>query len=133
VFLSERDLSRLAGRLKVDYSAFVDAWCRWVPYVPGRERLSLREKPNLDCVLWGLEGSDGCSVYDARPLQCEAFPFWDSILCSKEAWEKMSRECPGMNSGRLRPRAEIEGFLRRQDDELIIERRVPSGPRPLES
>ena len=113
----------------MDYSAFVEAWCRWVPYIPGRERLSLREKANLDCVLWGLEGCDGCSVYDDRPLQCQAFPFWDSILCSREAWGRVGEECPGMDSGDIRSGEEIAGFLRRQEEEPIIERRVQAGPR----
>jgi len=113
----------------MDYAAFIAAWCRWVPYFPGRERLSLREKPNLDCVFWGTAGDgdavvDGCAVYDARPLQCRAFPFWDSVVCSQGAWERVGRECPGVGSGRLYSREEIDEFLRRQGDELVIERAV---------
>ena len=133
--MSERDLSRLAEGLGMDCAAFVDAWCRWIPYVDGRERLSLREKPDLDCVFWGAGGAEGCSVYETRPLQCRAFPFWDSVLCSREAWERVGRECPGMNSGELRGREEIDGFLRQMEDEPVIERDAPPGhryPRILE-
>ena len=125
VFLSELDLSRLAGVLGMGHADFVDAWCRWVPYVPGYERLSLREKANLDCVFWK---DGGCSVYEARPLQCRAFPFWDSVLCSPRAWERMAGECPGINSGRLHPKEEIDGCLRQLEDELVIERSVPKKP-----
>ena len=130
VYLSERDLARLAEEFKMGYTAFVDAWCRWVPFTPGRERLSLREKPNLDCVFWdegvsaGANGG-GCLVYGARPLQCRSFPFWDSTMCSKEAWERTGRECPGVNSGELRNREEIDGFLRRLEEEPVIERKTP--------
>jgi len=114
----------------VDYAAFIETWCRWVPYTPGRERLSLREKSNLDCVFWGADigdgaPDDGCSVYDARPLQCRAFPFWDSVMCSRGAWERVGKECPGMDSGRLYTREEIDGFLDRQGEELVIERAAP--------
>jgi len=131
VFLSEGDLSRLANGFGMDYSAFVDAWCRWVPYTPGRERLSLREKPNLDCVFWSASaaGSGWCSVYGTRPLQCRAFPFWDIILASRAAWERAGRECPGINSGRLYAMEEIDDFVRRLGEEPVIEREAP-GPRP---
>jgi len=122
VYLSEKDLSRLAEGFDMDYSAFIAAWCRWVPYTPGRERLSLREKANLDCVFWGAGASDGCSVYHSRPLQCRAFPFWDSVMCSQGAWERVGMECPGINSGALHTREEIDGFLRQQEEELVIER-----------
>ncbi|MCL2600022.1 MAG: YkgJ family cysteine cluster protein [Treponema sp.] len=128
VFLSERDLSRLAEGFGVDYASFVEAWCRWVPYTPGRERLSLKEKPNLDCVFWGAaasRGSGGCTVYDNRPLQCRAFPFWDLIMGSRGAWDRAGKDCPGINSGQLRSGDEIDGFLRRLDEEPIIERDRP--------
>jgi len=52
VYLSENDLSRLAKGLKMDYTAFVETWCRWIPFTPGRERLSLKEKSNFDCIFW---------------------------------------------------------------------------------
>lgn len=127
MYLSERDLSRLAERFGADHAGFVESWCRWVPYVAGSERLSLREKANLDCVFWK---DGGCSVYDYRPLQCRSFPFWDSIMCSPQAWKRMSGECPGMDSGTLHTREEIDGYLRQLEDELVIERSVPAEPRP---
>ena len=130
MYLSENDLSRLAGGLGLDYDSFVDAWCRWVPYVPGRERLSLREKANLDCVFWGSGVSEsagpGCSVYATRPLQCRTFPFWDMVLCSVHSWERAGRECPGINSGRLYSGEEIESLLRSLEEEPVIERVAPS-------
>ena len=118
VYLSENDLSRLAKELQMDYSAFINTWCRWVPFKWGRDRLSLREKSNFDCIFW----DNGCIVYRARPLQCSSFPFWDSVICSKEAWEAAARRCPGMNTGELHDKEEIAGCLRLLKDELIIER-----------
>jgi Fe-S-cluster containining protein len=128
VFLSEADLARLADGTGTDCESFISEWCRWVPYVGGRERLSLREKPNLDCVFWGAQSGapgGGCLVYGARPLQCRAFPFWDSIACSRSAWERAARDCPGMNRGELHLREEIDGFLRRLEEEPVIERNAP--------
>jgi len=131
VYLSEGDLSRLAGAFGMGLEGFVEAWCRWVPYTPGRERLSLREKPGLDCVFWsaGAAEGGGCSVYGDRPLQCRAFPFWDSVLGSRRSWEAAGRDCPGIGSGALHSREEIDGFLRRLEGEPVIERKMPRAGR----
>jgi len=119
VYLSENDLSRLANEFKMEYTAFIQMWCRWVPFDGGAERLSLREKSNFDCIFWNA----GCTVYDARPLQCRTFPFWDAIVCSPQAWETAGRGCPGINTGEVREREEIGRFLRLMEEELVIERR----------
>ena len=105
----------------MDYTAFIKTWCRWVAFDHGRERLSLREKSNFDCVFW----NDGCSVYQTRPLQCRAFPFWDSVLSSLQAWEAAGINCPGINNGELHDGEEITGVLRLLEEELVIEREMP--------
>jgi Fe-S-cluster containining protein len=130
VYLSENDLSLLAREFEMDYTPFIQAWCRWVSFERGSERLALKEKSNFDCIFWNRGG--GCKVYRVRPLQCRAFPFWDSVVCSGEAWENTgagcasSRGCPGINSGELHARDEIENFLRLMENEPVIERRIPS-------
>ena len=118
VYLSENDLSLLANEFKMDYTAFVETWCRWIPFTPGRQRLSLKEKANFDCIFW----SNSCGVYHARPLQCRAFPFWDFIVCSQQAWEAAGKDCPGINNGELHGREKIEGFIRQMEEEPVIER-----------
>jgi len=112
----------------MEYTAFIATWCRWVSFDRDSERLALKEKSNFDCIFWkdtGSEGTVGCVAYRARPLQCRAFPFWDSVVCSPEAWETTGRACPGINSGKLHSREEIEDFLRLMGEELVIERIVP--------
>ena len=122
VYLSENDLSRLANKFEMDYTAFVNTWCRWIPFTQGRERLSLKEKSNFDCIFWD---TPGCKVYNARPLQCSSFPFWgDHVICSPDAWEAAGRDCPGINNGVLHSREEIEGFIRQMEEEPVIEREV---------
>jgi len=122
VYLSENDLSRLAHEFKMEYTAFITTWCRWVSFNRDSECLALKEKSNFDCIFW--RNSDGCMVYHARPLQCRVFPFWSSVACSPEAWETTGRACPGINTGELHKREEIENFLRLMGEELIIERKV---------
>ena len=120
VFLSKKDVSLLGAALDREYGNFIEAFCRWIPAENDTERLSLREKPNFDCIFWAAEG--GCSVYKARPLQCRAFPFWASVLNSKESWEAAAADCPGMGQGGLHSFESIEKWLAQRQNEPIISR-----------
>lgn len=103
VFLSISDLERLCVWAKIPSDEFIEKFCRWVPTPEGKEYLSLREKPNFDCVFW----SNGCLAYEARPVQCSTYPFWPRILANREAWDETANECPGINIGELRSFDEI--------------------------
>jgi Fe-S-cluster containining protein len=116
VFLRKNDVEMLVSALKMRYTEFIKRYCRWTPNTDGGEQLSLKEKPDYDCIFW----SNGCALYDARPLQCRAYPFWPSMIASREAWE--AAKCPGMGTGTLYSREEIEALAARQRAEPIIER-----------
>ncbi|MDR3170641.1 MAG: YkgJ family cysteine cluster protein [Treponema sp.] len=118
VFLTKKDANLLATTVQVDYTDFVDIYCRWVPMGQGREQLSLREKPNYDCIFW----ENGCSVYEGRPLQCRTFPFWEALLVVPGAWQVAAASCPGMGTGVLHTRDEIEAAIIRQRTEPVIVR-----------
>jgi Fe-S-cluster containining protein len=124
VYLSENDLSRLANEFRMDYTAFVNTWCRWIPLTLDRERLSLKEKSNFDCIFWNAssEGGAGCAVYHVRPLQCRTFPFWDYILCSPQTWKTAGKGCPGIDKGELYSREKIESLVSQMEEEPVIER-----------
>ncbi|MGA2614974.1 MAG: YkgJ family cysteine cluster protein [Spirochaetia bacterium] len=117
VFLSEADIAPLVAALGVERQAFFHRYCRRVRFGPVL-RLSLREKPNVDCILWE---NGGCSVYEARPLQCRSFPFWSSCLSSPEEWQHHARQCPGIGTGPLHSRQEIEKWLAQRMKEPFIE------------
>jgi Fe-S-cluster containining protein len=123
VFLRKKDTEALVSALKMAYSEFITGYCRWVPNLDGGdrrplERLSLREKTNYDCIFW----KNGCSVYEARPLQCRTFPFWPSILESGRSWAAMLGLCPGMGTGTLHTMQEIELIMDQQKAEPVITR-----------
>jgi len=118
VFLSQKDVTELASGCKLTYTEFVKKYCRWVLSADGTERLSLKEKTNLDCIFW----DDGCRVYKSRPLQCRTFPFWPSVLKRKETWELTGKDCPGINHGKLHDLAEIEKILESQEAHPILTR-----------
>ena len=117
VFLSPADLTRLARAKGISEDEFRRQYCRVVD-LGLTKRLSLTEKPNLDCILWE---NGGCSMYEARPLQCRAFPFWSSVVASRESWEEHAKGCPGMNRGPVHPAEEVEQWLRRREREGFLE------------
>ena len=119
VFLSDKDVSALKTALKLGYDDFLALYCRWVPAEDGKNRLSLKEKTNYDCVFWA-KGA-GCTVYKARPLQCVTFPFWPSVLKDEDSWEMTARGCPGMNQGSNHSTGSIEKLLSTRRNEPIIQ------------
>ena len=88
----------MASDLGISRDAFVTRHVR-------REglRLSLRERPNGDCMLW----DGGCTVYTNRPRQCRTFPFWEHALASEQAFVSTARGCPGVGGGRRYSAEEI--------------------------
>jgi len=111
VFLTHDDVDRLAAFFHLEPACFIETYCRKVP-MGGISYVSLKEKARNDCEF--LE-SYGCSVYEARPLQCRTYPFWSGIVASKQAWDDEARSCPGIGTGRLYSRTEIEKMVRSRE------------------
>lgn len=70
-----------------------------------RGRRSLRERPNGDCVFWDRQA--GCTVYEARPMQCRTWPFWDSTTATRADWDRTCHDCPGAGHGEWHSAAEV--------------------------
>ena len=115
VRLSREDLHRLAEWAEVTEEQFILMYCRWLDTEDGKV-LSLREKSNYDCIFW----KDGCTAYAARPVQCRTYPFWTGLLESREAWNKEKCRCPGLDSGTLHVREEIEEQLSQYENRKPI-------------
>jgi len=130
VFLSLKDVLVIEKTLDMKQTEFIQTYCRWIESVNNTYQLALKEKTNYDCIFWkdkikkeqkpedNLEG--GCSVYEVRPLQCRAYPFWHSILCDKDTWKMAARDCPGMDRGDLYTRDSIEKWLALRQNEPIM-------------
>ena len=104
VYLSYEDLDRLCDFFKLSRTDFISKYCRWVNYYEGKTVLALLEKKNWDCILW----ENGCSAYEARPVQCRTYPFWAWMVKDKEMWDECAKDCPGMNKGKLWTAQEID-------------------------
>lgn len=93
VWTTDAEIDRMAEVLGLTSAEFRSSYVRRVG-----DRLSLKEFPGGDCVLWGGEGR-GCLVYAVRPVQCQTFPFWDEHLRAPGAWADLADYCPGVNKG----------------------------------
>ncbi len=103
VWVDPGDIIDMAGEVKMQVGKFSEKYVRKIS-----TRYSLRELANGDCVMY----KDGCRVYSTRPVQCLTFPFWSDSLKSKESWEALKDECPGIDVGRLYSAAEIRKILK---------------------
>jgi Fe-S-cluster containining protein len=81
------------------------------------KRISLIEQDNFDCVFWD---KGGCTIYNHRPLQCQAFPFWPQNLDNPAAWVETSDECPGIDHGARHSKDTIEKWLKRRTLEPFL-------------
>lgn len=104
VYLSKSDLEKLCIHFQMQPEEFAAKYCRWTDYYEGKTVLALLETKKYDCILW----NNGCSVYEARPLQCRTWPFWDWMVNDKSCWDDCAKTCPGMNHGKIHSKEEIE-------------------------
>jgi Fe-S-cluster containining protein len=92
VWVNPEEIARLAAYRRETIEQFTRAYVRRVG-----NRYSLIEKPGGDCIFWDKQA--GCTVYPARPVQCQTWPFWPENLASPEAWDHITRVCPGSGQG----------------------------------
>jgi len=90
IFVSAEEITALSGHLKMDEARFRSDFL-----VKRGYRFSLKERIvglSHDCIFFDRE-INGCGVYEARPIQCRTFPFWDYF---KTHLDELKRECPGI-------------------------------------
>jgi uncharacterized protein len=103
VWVTAEEIAAMAGHLGMQPDDFET---RFVRTVGARKSLVELPERNWDCVF--LDASRRCTVYEVRPRQCRTWPFWESNLASKRAWEGTCQVCPGAGTGKLVPLEEIE-------------------------
>ena len=118
VYLSKEDLLRLCRFFSLGIKDFIEKYCRWANYYGGTEVLALIEMKNYDCILW----NEGCSAYEARPVQCSTYPFWSWMVQDEQTWNEIAADCPGMNNGKLWAPDFIEMEKKKYDANVPIER-----------
>ena len=102
VWVNAEEIAAIAEHMDLPVDEFEKKFVR----VVGTDK-SLVEYPDGDCIFLDPEERN-CMVYEARPIQCRTWPFWDSNLESEEAWAETCEVCPGSGKGRLYSIGQIE-------------------------
>ncbi len=90
VWLEDADIKKLSCHLSLSEEEFLHKYTRKV----GEKITLLEDRKTYDCIF--LQGKQ-CSVYEARPQQCRAFPFWLSNLKKKTDWLQAKQMCEGID------------------------------------
>ena len=93
VFLSTNDAQRIAGHFEMEVLDWLERDCRKT--LDGRYILNSRKSDDV-CIY--LDKSKQCQIYQVRPQQCAAFPWWSENLSSQRAWNEVKKTCPGLTT-----------------------------------
>lgn len=108
VWVEAEEVTAMAAAMKMEEESFRDKFIRRVG-----ARESLIEYSDGDCIFLDPQ-SRHCMVYEARPIQCRTWPFWDSNLETPIDWEQTCEVCPGAGSGKLYNFEQIEAQRKRK-------------------
>lgn len=114
VWVNEDEMTAMAEILQTSLSEFKRK------YVRQRDnRYALVEKKasngDFDCIF--LKDKK-CLVYQARPVQCRTFPWWQENLTTEESWKLAAEECEGIHeTAPLVPYEQIVELLRNNEEE----------------
>ncbi|PHS58267.1 MAG: zinc/iron-chelating domain-containing protein [Sulfurimonas sp.] len=90
IYVTKKEIENISIVLNLDVSVFVSKYLFKKNY-----KYSIKEikyNGSYECVFYDRK-SNGCSIYNARPLQCRTFPFWDYY---RTRVDELKLECPGI-------------------------------------
>jgi uncharacterized protein len=103
VYLSQKDLKRLAKHLELPKKDFLKMHCE---ETDGHIHL---KGPDKTC---GFLKEKRCTVYEGRPDQCRTWPFWPENMKTKTWSQEVVPFCAGIGKGRLYTKKEIDALLK---------------------
>jgi len=91
IWITKAEIEKLAIYLNISIEELTDKYLFKVGY-----KYSIKEKQlsqnNYACIFFDLDKKQ-CSIYEARPIQCRTFPFWEYF---KNNIEELKQECPAI-------------------------------------
>lgn len=100
VLVTPEEIDALATRMGLSREAFTERFTHMT--LKGRSLIETQTGEGMDCVFLDrvkVPGKAVCGVYEDRPAQCRSWPFWPSVVRTRDAWERTRRGCPGMGKG----------------------------------
>lgn len=100
VLVSDAEAAALALRLGMSVEQFLETYTTSTS--AGRSLIERKTEFGMDCIFLDrakIPGKAVCGVYEDRPVQCRTWPFWPSVIKSRQTWERAKTVCPGMDKG----------------------------------
>jgi Fe-S-cluster containining protein len=97
VYLSPAEISAAADFLSVTSDTFIETYASNT-ITDGKTSspwIQLRNRKEGPCVFLDLE-TNQCQIYSVRPVQCSTYPFWPTIMKSRQAWNEEVRHADGV-------------------------------------
>ena len=91
IYLSPFDVTRLSANFDMEIIDWLNRDCEKA--LDGRYILKSRKNDQI-CIY--LNSNLECDVYEVKPTQCSAFPWWNENLKTQRSWEKTKVMCPGI-------------------------------------
>lgn len=93
VWVNQEEMQNMANVLNISLELFKK---RYVRQRDNRYALIEKKIPNgeYDCIF--LKDKK-CQVYQARPIQCRTYPWWQENLNTEQSWKLAAEECEGIN------------------------------------
>lgn len=91
IWINKDEISFLAKHLNIEVDEVRNKYLKKVNYKYSIKEVQL-DKSNFACAFFDLDKKQ-CSIYEARPIQCRTFPFWDYF---KQNLKEVYEECPGI-------------------------------------
>ena len=108
VLVNDDECSDMARKLGMTMEAFLAEHTHMMPL--GRSLNERKTKHGYDCVFLDrqkLPGKAVCGLYEARPRQCKTWPWWSSVIATRDDYDQAQKKCPGLGKGTLVPVSEI--------------------------
>jgi len=101
VLFTEEEGRSIATRLGITEAEFLERFTEDTHH--GRSIIDIDTRHGYDCVFLDrttMPGKAVCSIYEDRPEQCRTWPFWNTLLRSRDDWVRAKATCPGLDQGR---------------------------------
>ena len=93
IWINAQEIQILALHLKISVEDLKFRYLNKIGYKYSIKEIQLGHN-NYACCFFDLDKKQ-CSIYEARPVQCRTFPFWDYF---KENEEEVYKECPAIRN-----------------------------------
>ena len=90
IYVTRDEVHAIAELLELRVEDFIQRYLFKKGY-----KYSIKERrvgESYECVFYDSE-ANGCLIYQARPKQCQTFPFWEYY---KTRVDELKKECPGI-------------------------------------